>query len=156
VAYDLFGTGKTVLRGGWGSYRWNQYNDVGLIQPIFTCDPVSSLGSHEQINVSCLTAPAIGNYGQRVVPASGPAYFKQDLAIHKSFAITERQKVEFRLSAFNLFNHPLWAMNWGNMGNLPMRLSGSSWALNNVASDYGQVTTKTEYLRIQLGLKYTF
>jgi hypothetical protein len=28
VAYDLFGDAKTVLRGGWGAYRWNdQVND---------------------------------------------------------------------------------------------------------------------------------
>jgi len=28
VAYDAYGNGKTVLRGGWGEYRWNdQYND---------------------------------------------------------------------------------------------------------------------------------
>jgi len=27
-AYDVLGTGKTVLRGGWGEYRWtDQYND---------------------------------------------------------------------------------------------------------------------------------
>ncbi|MGD0830854.1 MAG: carboxypeptidase-like regulatory domain-containing protein [Terracidiphilus sp.] len=28
MAYDVFGTGKTVIRGGWGEYRWNdQFND---------------------------------------------------------------------------------------------------------------------------------
>jgi hypothetical protein len=28
MSYDVFGTGKTVVRGGWGAYRWaDQYND---------------------------------------------------------------------------------------------------------------------------------
>lgn len=34
IAYDIFGTGKTVVRGGWGRYRWNdQVNDyLGMLQ----------------------------------------------------------------------------------------------------------------------------
>lgn len=28
AAYDLFGTGNTVLRGGWGAYRWHEPNVV--------------------------------------------------------------------------------------------------------------------------------
>ncbi len=28
LSYDVFGTGKTMVRGGWGAYRWaDQYND---------------------------------------------------------------------------------------------------------------------------------
>ena len=28
LAYDVFGTGRTMVRGGWGAYRWqDQYND---------------------------------------------------------------------------------------------------------------------------------
>jgi hypothetical protein len=130
--------------------------NVGMILPITTCSPTSGLASQHFINTSCLSAPAIGDYGDRVIGANGPAYFNQDLAIHKNFSITERQKVEFRVSAFNLFNHPLWAINWGNMGNLPFIQSGSSWAANNINADYGQTTTKSESRRIQLGLKYTF
>ena len=37
----------------------------------------------------------------------GPAYFDSDLALFKNFQISERQKVQFRISAVNFLNHPL-------------------------------------------------
>jgi hypothetical protein len=37
----------------------------------------------------------------------GPAYFNSDLALFKTFKVTERQNVEFRVSGFNFLNHPL-------------------------------------------------
>ena len=36
-----------------------------------------------------------------------PAYFDSDLALYKNFNITERQKLQFRISATNWLNHPL-------------------------------------------------
>ena len=41
----------------------------------------------------------------------GPAYFDSDLALFKNFQITERQKLQFRISAVNFLNHPLPQFN---------------------------------------------
>lgn len=131
--------------------------NVGVILPTSSCDPSSGLSGNEKINLSCLSAPAIGAYGDRQLPyVSGPSYFNQDLALHKGFAISERQNVEFRLSAFNLFNHPLWAFSGGNLLNLSLKQSGASWTPNGLASNWGQVDTKSGSRIVQLGVKYTF
>jgi hypothetical protein len=53
------------------------------------------------------------------------------------------RRVEFRLSAFHLFNHPLWAFSGGNLLSLAGRESGSSWAPNQLPSNWGQVDTKS-------------
>jgi hypothetical protein len=36
----------------------------------------------------------------------GPGYDSVDLALHKVFSVTERVKPDFRVQAYNLFNHP--------------------------------------------------
>ena len=43
----------------------------------------------------------------------GPAYFDSDLALFKNFQITERQKLQFRISAVNFLNHPLPQFGFG-------------------------------------------
>lgn len=132
--------------------------NVGMILPVYTCDPGSGLSSHQYINLSCVSAPAVGQYGDRQAPyLSGPAYFNQDFAMRKSFNLTERQKVEFRLSASNFFNHPLYYVNGGNMGTLLLQQNGSSWKLadgNN--KTYGTAVSKTGDRKLSLGVKYTF
>lgn len=146
---DALGNGLTT--------RTYYGTNVGAILPTHTCNPTSGLSGHEQINLDCLSAPAIGDYGNQQLPyVSGPAYFNQDLAVHKNFNITERQKVEFRLSAFNLFNHPLWAFSGGNLLSLSLKESGSSWAPNGLPNNWGQVDTKSGSRVLQIGMKYSF
>ncbi len=132
--------------------------NVGEILPVDTCDPGSGGSGRSYINLKCLTAPAIEAYGDRQLPyLSGPAYFNQDLAIHKNFSITERQKVEFRFSAFNLFNHPLWGFSGNGQVNLAFKQNaGSTWSPNGLSSTWGQVDTKNVNRVIELGVKYTF
>jgi hypothetical protein len=51
--------------------------------------------------------PAAGTVGSlQRRDLSGPWYRNYDMAILKSFNITERQHVDFRADFYNLFNHP--------------------------------------------------
>ena len=45
-----------------------------------------------------------------------PAFQTFDLAVHKQFAMpyNEGHSLQFRLEAFNVFNHPVWAAPNGN------------------------------------------
>jgi hypothetical protein len=84
------------------------------------------------------------------------------LAIYKTFAITERQHVQFRLSAFNFINHPLWAFSSNNDVTLKYVTSNGTSFTPNVASGlppnytWGSVDTKTTQRVLELALKYSF
>jgi hypothetical protein len=66
--------------------------------------------------------PAYGQQGPLEWPyMRGPAYFDSDLAIFKNFQITERQKIQFRMSAVNWLNHPL--PQFGLAGNTDQNIS---------------------------------
>jgi hypothetical protein len=41
LAYDIFGTGKTVLRGGWGLYRWTDMTG-GYADPLATAQEIKT------------------------------------------------------------------------------------------------------------------
>jgi hypothetical protein len=59
LAYDLFGNGKTVARGGWGMYRWNdQYNDYS--SPASTAQEMSTYNSTSNHNITLAEISAIG------------------------------------------------------------------------------------------------
>jgi len=54
----------------------------------------------------------IGNFGRNRF--HGPSGFYSDLSIAKRFAITERLAAQFRMDAFNVFNHPVYAFSANN------------------------------------------
>jgi hypothetical protein len=75
--------------------------------PLVTCDPRKH-ASGLYFNPNCFTTPAFGQLGTIVWPyIKVPAYFDSDLALYKNFKVTERQSVQFRISATNFLNHPL-------------------------------------------------
>lgn len=89
-----------------------------------------------------ITAPKaqhrFGNLGYNVL--TGPTAFTMDLALHKTFFLTERQQITFRAEAFNWLNHT----TFGN-------------PITN-ASDpkFGTINSAGTPRNIQLALRYRF
>jgi hypothetical protein len=99
-----------------------------------------------------------------------PSFFDSDLALYKTFHITERHTVEFRVTATNFLNHPLLGFSNNNPISLKYSLdpsnpgAGYTQQFNGsvTASTWGFPDTKNEpntsaYGRVfQFGLKYAF
>jgi hypothetical protein len=108
----LGGNGPLSPIGTGNSYGLNAMNWLGTnyetLQPTVLCSPTANLRPHQYFNADCFGVPAPGTNGWYQLPyIHGPAYFNSDLALFKTFRMTERQNLEFRLSAFNFLNHPL-------------------------------------------------
>jgi hypothetical protein len=87
--------------------------------------------------------PANGTYGNQnrnSVSFNNVGFQNWNAALFKSFAITERQAVQFRAEFFNFPNHP----NWGGFNTDPR------------SAAFGKVTGKSSERNIQLSLRYSF
>ena len=101
---------------------WFGSSSYNLLMPTLICNPSKNLKSGQSFNPNCFGMPAYGQQGPLEWPyMRGPAYFDSDLALFKNFNITERQKIQFRLSATNWLNHPL--PQFGLAGNTDETLS---------------------------------
>lgn len=107
--------------------------------PQLVCDPGKNLKSGQYFNPSCFAPPATGTNGTLVWPnIHGPAFFDADLTLAKNFRITENQKVQFKVSAFNFLNRPNPAFLLGGNGDATLQFSDSS---NNLTQTNQNATT---------------
>lgn len=148
---------------GISTSTWLGSNGTGLnLEPVLTCDPRNNLKSGQYFNPSCFGLPAQGSQGSIIWPyIHGPAFFDTDLGIFKSFNITERQKLQFRFSAFNFVNHPNSAFGQNGNGDITLNFGGGG--SNNLATTSNQNVTTTGYPAYTVGnrlvefaLKYYF
>ncbi|HEU0183734.1 MAG TPA: TonB-dependent receptor [Blastocatellia bacterium] len=106
------------------------------------------------LNPAAVVAPSdpskpFGNAGRNIV--SGPSFFQADLGLHKSFPVwKERTKLEFRMEAFNLFNHTNFAAPDTNVSNIRLDANG-----NNTGS-FGKITSAFPARQIQFALKLIY
>ena len=127
-------------------------NDIQL-NPLLTCNPRSGLGSHQYINPNCFAAPTgIGQNGPIITPPLyGPSFFNWDLALFKSFKITESKSLQLRFNGYNFLNHPLWSFNGSNLG-----LGFDQNTLKVNTPDFGTTTTKQGHRIIQMAVRFVF
>jgi hypothetical protein len=97
-----------LYANGMSPSTWFGSSSYNLIQPVVTCDPRKH-ASGAYFNPNCFAPPqSLGQQGTLNMPyMRGPAYFDSDLGLYKNFQISERQKLQFRVSATNWLNHPL-------------------------------------------------
>jgi hypothetical protein len=95
-----------------------------------------------------------GNVGRNTMLT--PHFQSIDMALAKNFAMpySEHHALQFRLEAFNVFNHPSWGAPNGNI------LAGASFPgapANAAHQGFGVISSTAIPMRqIQLGLKYSF
>jgi hypothetical protein len=123
------------------------------LNPVLTCNPTSGLKAQQFINASCFAVPTQpGQNGPTILPAIyGPSYFNWDMGLFKNFAITEKQKLQFRFNFYNWMNHPLWSFNGGNLN-----LSFDQNTLQENNSKFGITNEKQGHRIIEMGFKYFF
>ena len=85
-----------------------------------------------------------------------PHFQTIDMAVHKQIHLgyKEGHRLQFRLEAFNVFNHPVWGAPNGNI------LAGPTFpgaAANAAHQGFGVISSTAIAMRqLQLGLKYSF
>ena len=112
-------------------------------------------------NPSAFALPPPGQFGDAGRNSlRGPGFVQFDLALQKPFQVTEGKKIMFGVEAYNLFNHPNFAVPSNTQS--PFTLGGNGDAIfqdpaGNLASNVGRIFTTVDSGRqIQLDARFTF
>jgi hypothetical protein len=96
---------------------------------------------------------ALGNVG--FDSFRGPHSFQTDASIFKNFNITERVKAQFRMNAFNLFNHPVLGFLANQTGTGTCIDCAGNGQITDIEADATPGST-TGMRQLEFALKFTF
>jgi outer membrane receptor protein involved in Fe transport len=101
--------------------------------------------------------PGVGRFGasgRNIL--YGPRSFTSDLSVMKNFKVTERVNAQFRMDAFNVFNHPVLGFN-SNQGNHCIDCSPTSDAgkITDIEADASPGST-TGMRQLEFAVRFQF
>jgi hypothetical protein len=88
---------------------------VGLVTLAGQIGPAAACGPGNGVILSGTQWWCDGTSGRNIL--QGPSFKNVDFGIHKSFKIREATALKFQVNAFNLFNHPNFALPVNNLAN---------------------------------------
>ena len=158
------GTLKTgTTRDSAGNLLWFTPLASGALSqslPEIKNSPTDITGQSDQCLVARPTVggfslPACGQIGN--VPRNsyrGPRGFYSDMALAKTFTITERYKAQFRFDAYNVFNHPVLAFS-STQGNTCIDCGGDSGRISDIENNNSPGSPQG-MRQLQFGVRFTF
>ncbi len=115
------------------------HNNTGHYIQFFT--PVSdnvdpTTGIHTLPSGNGFSDPGINQLGNAGYDTLwGPRYFGADASIAKNFTLTEKMKLQFRMDAYNVFNHPILGYNQNQGGSGTCIDCSGNGQINNIEND---------------------
>jgi hypothetical protein len=137
---------------GTGSFHVGagSFNPVTHEVPFFT--PVPDIVT----NPGAFSDPGVGNLGNiGVFSYRGPRAFYSDASILKNFLLTERFRLQFRMDAFNVFNHPVLGFNNNQGGSGQCIDCAGNGQITNIEAD-ATPGSATGMRQLEFALKLIF
>jgi hypothetical protein len=140
---------------------WLGTPDVELM-PTVSGKAAGGPAPHQFINPLAFGVPlpeSNGNY--RLPYIHAPAYLDHDITLLKNFSIGETKRLQFRIAAFNVFNHPLVSFNNENTNNLTLGFQNAKAGAPLTQKvlefqNFGVADIKVGNRLVELGGKFTF
>jgi hypothetical protein len=139
---------STIFTASTGTYSSiavgtdNSRTGGGADRPAVAGNPnLSDPTLNRWFDTSAFAVPAVGAFGNAGRSTIlGPGAWNVDVALSRSFSVTEHQRIDFRGEAFNLMNHA--------------RFGNPNTTMNSPS--YGQILTARDPRILQFALKYIF